>query len=261
MKKIVYLFFAATFFTVSCSSSDDAAVLVPSSGDTNFLPLSTGNYWVYNVSGNAETGRDSLFVANDTVIGANNYKKFKTHNEPVGFFSSALSNNGVKKDGNKIVVTGSTTLSISEEVPFTIGVSDFVLFKESAQNNEVLATVSGSLTQNYNGLPITIDYTLKTTATGSLPSITVNNQVYTNVKTVKTEISAKLTTVFSGFPLVLLENQNIVTSTQFYAQNIGSVKTITDFGYQVRPEVAAQLNIPASSQQHQEELLSTYSVE
>jgi len=261
MKKIVYLFFAATFFAVSCSSSDDTAAVVPSSGDTNFLPLSAGNYWVYNISGNSETGRDSLFVANDTVIGANTYKSFKTRNEPLGFFSSALSNNGVKKDGDKIVVTGSTSLSISEEVPFTIGVSDFVLFKESAQNNEVLATVSGALNQEYNGLPITIDYTLKTTATGSLPSITVNNQIYTNVKTVKTEIFAKLTTVFAGFPVVLLENQNIVTSTQFYAENVGCVKTVTDFGYVIQAEIAAQLNIPASSQQHQEELLSTYSAE
>ncbi|KGO85117.1 hypothetical protein Q765_17860 [Flavobacterium rivuli WB 3.3-2 = DSM 21788] len=261
MKKIVYVFFAAALFAVSCSSNDDTTATPPATGDTSYLPLATGKFWIYEITGSAESGSDSLYVANDTVIGANTYKKFKTKDTPFGFYSSALSNNGVKKDGDKIVVTGSTTLSISEAVPFTIGVSDLVIFKESATNDEVLSNVTGSVTQNYNGFPVIVNYTLTTTSKQDVASLVVNNQTYTNLKTVETTIYVALSTTLSGVTFPVVANQKIVTSLQYYAQNTGVVKTVTDFQYQVPQEIATQFGIPASSQQHQEELLLRHNLE
>ena len=261
MKKTVYLLFIAALCAVSCSSNDDNTATSPATGDTSYLPLTRGSYWVYDVPGTIENGRDSLYVANDTIIGANTYKKFKTKDTPFGFYSSALGNNGVKKDGDKIVVTGSTTLSISEAVPFTIGVSDLVIFKESATNNEVLSNVTGSVTQNYNGFPVIVNYTLTTTAKQDVASLVVNNQTYTNLKTVETTIYVALSTTLGGVTFPVVGNQKIVTSTQYYVQNIGVVKTVTDFQYQVPQEIATQFGIPASSAQHQEELLVGYNIE
>jgi len=260
MKKIIPVFFAAALFAVSCSSNDDNQT-TPATGDTNYLPLTTGSFWVYDISGSVESGRDSLYVANDTIIGAVTYKKFKTKETPFGFYSSALSNNGVKEVGDKIVVTGSTTLSIAQTVPFNIGVTDLIIFKESAQNNEVLSNVTGSITQNYNGIPVIIDYTLTTTAKQDFASLIVNNQTYTNLKTVETTIYVAISTTLGSVTLPLVGNQKIATSLQYYAQNIGNVKTVTDFQYEVSQAIATQFGIPASSQQHQEELLLRYNIE
>jgi len=262
MKKTVYLLFAAAIFAVSCSSNDDTTnAETPATGDTSYVPLTTGSYWVYDVPGSIESGRDSLYIANDTIIGANTYKKFKTKDAPFGFYSSALNDNGVRKIGDKIVVTGSTALSFSEAVPFTIGVSDLVIFKESAQNNEVLSNITGTITQNYQGIPIIIDYILTTTAKADVASLTVNSQTYTNLKTVETAVSLTISSTVGTVTFPLVDNQNIVTSTQYYAENIGAVKTVTDFHYQISQLIATQFNIPASSNQHQEELLVRYNVE
>ena len=260
MNKNLFLFLAVSLFAVSCSSDDDSTPDTVAVG-TGYAPLTTGSYWVYSVSGSTQSGSDSLYIAHDTLINAKTYKKFKTKDAPFGFYSSALNNNGVRKDGDKLLVTGSTTVSLSEAVPFSIGVTDLVIFKESAQNDEQLGNVAGTITQNYNGLPIIIDYTLITTAKPDVASLTVNNQSYTNVKTVQTEIFVKLSTTLGGVTVPVVNNQKIVTSTQYFAEDIGVVKTVTDFSYTISQLLATNFNIPVSSQQHQEEILLRYNVE
>jgi len=260
MKKTFSLLFAAAFFAVSCSSNDDAATS-PAATDTSYAPLTRGSYWFYDVPGSLENGSDSLYIANDTVIAAKTYKKFKTKDTPFGFYSSALSNNGVRKEADKLLVTGSAALSLAEAVPFNIGVTDLVIFKESAQNNEELSNVAGTITQNYSGIPVIIDYTLITTAKLDVASLTVNGHAYTNLKTVQTTIFVKLSTTLGGVTVPLVDNQNIVTSTRYFAENIGAVKTVTDFKYTIPQIYATRFGIPATSNQHQEELLLRYNIE
>ena len=72
------LLIAITFLTILTSCSNDT-----SSGatETNYLPLAIGDYWTYNVTTNAQTQRDSLYVSNDTTINTKIYKKFKVKNK------------------------------------------------------------------------------------------------------------------------------------------------------------------------------------
>jgi hypothetical protein len=260
MKKTIYLFFAASVLAVSCSS-DDGNQTAPATGEVTYMPDANGTFWVYDVPGSLENGRDSLYISRDTIISGKPYKKFKTKEEPYGFYSGALNNNGVRKDGDRLLVTGSTQVSLTDETPFTINITDLVTFKQSASAGETLGTVTGTVNQQYNGFPVIVDYSLTTRALADVARLTVNGTAYSNLKSVETVISIKISSTLAGITFPVVDTQNVVTSTQFYAENIGAIKTVTDFKYEIRPEVAAQFNIPASSQQHQEELLVRHNVD
>jgi len=260
MKKTIYLFFAASIFAVSCSS-DDGNQTTPATGEVTYMPDANGTFWVYDVLGSLENGRDSLYISRDTIIANKTYKKFKTKEEPFGFYSGALNNNGVRKDGDRLLVTGSTQVSLTEATPFNINITDLVIFKQSASAGETLGTVTGTVNQQYNGFPVIVDYTLTTKALADVARLTVNGTTYSNLKSVETIISIKISSTLAGITFSVVDTQNVVTSTQFYAENIGAIKTVTDFKYEIRPEVAAQFDIPASSQQHQEELLVRHNVD
>lgn len=262
MKKFVYALAAiATLLSVSCSSDDDSGG--SSSGDTNFLPLADGNYWVYDVTGSAQSGRDSLFIAHDTLIGANTYKKVETLSAPSGFFSSVVNNNGIRKDGDALKLSGSTAVSFSEDFPFSIAVTDLVVFKESATAGQTLGTVEGSIEQEYESLPLTFDYTLTTYADESLATYSVSGHTYTNVKKVKAVVNLGITYAIDGVPIpaTILAPQDVVTSYQYYAEGIGVVNVETTFTYTVNSQIATLLGIDPTTTETQQEVLDTYNVD
>ncbi|KGO94860.1 hypothetical protein [Flavobacterium subsaxonicum] len=260
MKKTIYLLLALSIFTVSCSSDDDsAATTTPSEND--YLPLTAGNYWVYDVPGSVESGRDSLYVANDTVIAGSAYSKFKTRELAFGFFTGALANNGVKKEGNKLLLTGSASVNFTEEFPINIGVTDLIIFNEDATVNDALGAVTGTIEQTYDGYPLTFTYTLTTTAKEDLPNYSVGTDVYTDVKRVETKLNLKIETELLGFTAEILKPQDIVTSYQYYAKGIGVVYVDTTLQYNINAEIAATFGIPATRTETQKEILDTYSVE
>lgn len=260
MKKIALLLFAGAALSLSCSSDDDAVQTAPPvDSDNIFLPVEGGNYWVYNVVGSLQNGRDSLYVANDTVIGANTYKKLKTRVNPAGFFSGALNNNGVRKDGDRLLVTGSTSVNVSEDFPFSIAITDLVVFKESATAGEELGRVTGTVNETYNGTQFSLDYVLTTIARPDVPSLTVNGEQFTNVKNVETRINLKISLVV--IPTEVLPAQDVLVSQQYYAKDVGVVKTTSNFTYNINPTLAGFLSVPATANETQEELIVDYNVE
>ena len=267
MKSRLLLLGAAVALFMSCSPDNDN----DSSGtDTDYFPLASGDYWTYDVPGNATTlsGRDSLYVGNDTVINAVTYKKMKTKAQPFGFYSNSLNGNGIRKDGDKIRLTGAASVNFGTGLPINLDVADFVVFKESATDGEQLSVLNGTLTQTIPGFeayPMTITYSLKAMATGSLPTFTApDGTVYTDVKTVKTTLNVKITTMIAPLvvPVPVLAPQDVVVSTQYYAKNIGMVYANTAMHYELQDFSAFGLSlpIPQSGSQNQEEILDTYHV-
>ena len=259
------LLFAITFLTVLISCSTDTNA----DSETNFMPLSIGNYWKYNVATNGQSMRDSLYISNDTTINTKTYKKFKTRNAPAGFFSNSLNKNGLRKEGSTLLLTGTLALDFGVGVPINFSVSEFVIFNENATNNQQLGSVSGSINQTIGTYPLVIDYTLKSIAIESLPSYTSNGHVYSDVKRVKTILNAKITTtttvVILGIPTpfvtTILNSQDVVVSNQYYAKNIGMVYTNTLINYQLNSlPGGTTLPIPSTGSQSQDEFLDVYNV-
>ena len=261
------LLIVITFLSVLASCSNDSNSNADS--DTNFMPLSIGNYWKYNVVSNGQTMRDSLYISNDTTINTKIYKKCKTRNNPAGFFSNSLNKNSLRREGSSLFLTGSLALDFGVGVPINLSVSEFVIFNETATNNQQLSTVSGTINQTVGTYPLVIDYTLKSIAIESLPTYTSNGLVYSDVKRVKTILNAKITTtttvVILGVPTpfvaTILNPQDVVISNQYYSKNIGMIYTNTLINYQLNSLPAGfALPIPSSGSQSQDEFLDVYDV-
>lgn len=259
------LLIAIAFLTVLASCTSDTSI--NNDPETNYLPLAIGDYWTYNVTTNTQTQRDSLYISNDTTINAKIYKKFKTKNLPVGFFSNSLNKNGVRKNGSSLLLTGNLALDFGVGVPINLNVSDFVIFSETATNNQQLSSITGTINQTVQNYPLVIDYTLKSIAMETLPTYTSNSHVYSDVKRVKTILNAKITTTVSvpGFPIpitaTILDPQDVVISNQYYAKNIGMVYTNTVINYHLNALPGGiTLPIPSNGSQTQDEFLHVYNV-
>jgi hypothetical protein len=259
MKKITYFLFLATgLFLQSCSSDDDNTNATPEPEQNEFLPITENSYWVYDVQGpQSESGRDSVYVAGDTVINTVTYTKIKAKSQPLGFFSNALTSGGIRKDGTKLMVSGILSVDYLEGFPLDLALTDFVVFDENATANTPLSSVSDVLEVEYESLPITASYTLATTAKETLPTYTAGGVTYTNVKRVETTLQLQIT-INTMFTVDILPSQNVVTSSQYYAEGIGMVHTITDFSYELEETLGNMFPIPLSGSEHQEEVLSTY---
>ena len=259
------LLIAVAFLTILASCTTDTSI--STEPETNYLPLAIGDYWTYNVTTNAQTLRDSLYISNDTTINSKIYKKFKTKNLPVGFFSNSLNKNGLRKEGSSLLLTGSLALDFGVGVAINLNVNDFVIFNEMATNNQQLGVVNGTINQTVQNYPLVIDYTLKSIAIETLPTYTSNGHVYSDVKRVKTILNAKITTTISvpGFPIpvtaTILDPQDVVVSNQYYAKNIGMVHTNTLINYQLNSLPGGiTLPIPSTGSQTQDEFLDVYNV-
>jgi hypothetical protein len=278
MKKILFAILSLSL--VSCAVEGLESTLDDNSSNTNntnnpnntatftdAIPLNTGNYWTYDVVGLANT-RDSLYIFGDEIVGANTYKKFKNRNNiATGFYCTSLNNNNVRKDAGKLLLTGN--LSVLQGITLPTGVdlsvTDFIIFKESATNGEILSEKTGTFQQTISNFPVTIEYRLRSIGGESFASFTSpNNDVYPNVKSTKIVVNLKIssTQTIAGFPVTIniLPQQDVVVSTQYLSRNIGIVYTKTNTNFSLNPTIATQIGLPVSNSQIQEEFLDTYNV-
>ncbi len=267
MKKILLIALSLALF--SCSNDDTVETTIPTEPTefTDALPLNNGNYWTYDVVG-ATTTRDSLYIFGDETIGAFTYKKFKNKDDiSTGFYTTSLNNNDLRKDAGKLLLTGTFNLPQGQALPIGLDLSvvDFIIFKESATNGELLNEKTGSFQQTVNNIPLTIEYKLKAFGGENFGTFTSpNSDVYPNVKTTKIVVNLKVTTIqtIAGIPftVTVLEPQDVITSTQYLSKNIGVVYTNTLTTYTLNPTIATNLGIPATNTQNQEEFLDTFLV-
>lgn len=252
------LFLALT----SCSSSDDNGSNAPG---TTFLPLTASTSWVYDVTlDGAEAGRDSLYVAGETTLNGKTYKQLKTKSQPTGFYSNAMNNNSVRIDGDKLLLTGSTGIAAGDFLPIAINVNDFVIFKENGSNNAQLDVSSGLVEQTIQEIPLKIDYKLSSVFKESLANFTVpGRESYTNVKVIKLIANLKVSTVYllpglnTPVTIAILDAQDVIVSTQYYAQGIGMVYSKTELNFEVNDfsDFGIELPIPQSGSSTVEEFL------
>lgn len=267
MKKVFVLLFSMALF--GCSSDDNSSTDNNNSGD--FLPQQQGNYWVYDVISDEFSGRDSLYVSGTTTSQGNTYYTYSSSEVPFGFYSGLMTSGQSRVSGSKIFMTGTVSLGdmLGEDFDFGIELDDFVVFDGNASQGTPLDSESGEFEIPYQeDVTLTVEYTLSAKAGQNYPNYTTSNgDSYENVKAVTVAVTAKITAnvVFSGFPfsLTVLDNQDIISSTQYYANNVGVIFVNTDFQYQLNeiPIPGFELPIPQNFQSNTTEVLDDYSVE
>jgi len=252
---------------MACTDDDGGTTNDNDISTADFLPLTNGNYWVYDVNGTLPNGTDSLYVAGDVQLNGNTYKQFMLDEAPYGFFSNAMDDNGVRKSGDRILLTGSAEVPFAADFPISINVSDFTILKENASSGNVLDTETGSIPYQYQEYTFDFNYTLTSTSQGNLATYTApNGQVYNNVKVVELKLNLSVSTdVAAGgtsFEVTIMPAQDVLVSTRYFAEDIGVVHTATDVQYELNDfaSVGVTLPIPQSVNEHQDEVLVNYQV-
>ena len=250
MKKLIWLL--ALVVSVSACSNDDEN---PTAGDTtnNYYPLKVANTWKYAVVNDEGTTEDFLSATGQTTIGGKNYFTMATQNVPTGSYTSSINGNALRNENNTIYMNGSLDFNLGEFLPIDLALNDFILVKSGAANSELLSTVSGSMSQTYENIPLTASYTLSTVNQNSLPSYTSEGVVYSDVMVVKFALNMKVVATVSlgGFPLnfTILESQDVVSSTQYYAKNIGLVHAATTISYNLQDLSSFPIQLPLPQSQ------------
>jgi hypothetical protein len=266
-KTLLFVTLISLIVLSACSSSSNDSPASPTTDDsvpTTCMPLKTLNFWDYTVENRASsvpasTAADHLFVGNDVVQNMITYKQMQTTLAPNGFFSSILANNKLRIDGTRLKVTGVFNNTIIPNVNIAINLSDFIILKENAAARDALSSQTGQVVQTFGGYPVTFDYILKSESDGTLATFTTNTGItYNNVK--KTKIILTATATITSIGATVLPTQNVITSTLYFVPGKGMVYNSRDFNYQLNATIAAQLQIPASSSQLQEEYLGTFDV-
>lgn len=269
MKNTILSLFALAALVSSCGSdsSDDNN----NAASDNYLPLAIDNYWKYEVkTDNAVTGTDSLYIEKDTTINQNVYKKFAIQGIPNGFFNSVANGSAIRKSGSKILLTGTTGLDLAADFPVDIEIVDLPVFDSAAAAGTVVGTKNGSFTQTISGFPATITYSLTATQGESLPTYTVPSaDTFNDVKAVVLKLNLAVATSIQFLPnlpaveVPILQSQDVVVSTIYYANNIGVIYATTNTAYELEDfsMVGITLPIPQSFSQTQTERMTIHQVQ
>lgn len=267
--KIITLLFGITL--VGCSSDDNSDNNNIGGDANNYLPQQQGNYWVYDVNSEEFSGRDSLYVSGTTTSQGDTYYTYETYEAPFGFYSGLMTSGQSRSSESKIFMNGMVGLGdlFGEGLDFDIELDDFVIFDGNASQGQVLDSESGSFTIPYSPeVDLEVEYTLFSKAGQNYSNYTlVNGDYYDDVKSTTLAISAKITAniVVSGFPFsaIILETQEILNSTQYYASSVGVIAVNTNFQYQLNeiPLPGYELPLPQNYQSNTTEVLDDYLVE
>ncbi len=274
MKNTILSLFALAAVVSSCGSDNNNDSGNNPSND-NYLPLTVDNYWKYEVSSdNAVVGTDSLYIEKDTTINANVYKKFAANylatELPFGFFTGIMNGNSLRKSGSKLLLTGTTGLSLSAELPVDVDIVDLPVFDSAASTGTEKKKKNDSFSQTISGFPVTVTYNLTATQGETLASYTIpGGESYSNVKSVVLKLNlgvAASIEIFPGVPptsIPVLQPQDVVVSTVYFANNIGMIYASTNVAYELEDfsSFGITLPIPQTFSQIQTEKLIAHQVE
>lgn len=251
--KTNFLFILLALGLLGCSSDNSGSTPIIPGGNNAYFPQDQGNYWVYDVmSEEAPASRDSLYIYEAIEENGYTYHKYATKNTmPLGFYSKIMTSGKSRNSGPKVLITGSMNAgdifggNLGElEVNF----DNFLFFDASATPGKQLDSKSDSFSFPYNDIDFKIDYILSTTAGQSFPTHTIGNVMYENVKTTTVSLTAKITATVSLFgieiPYIIMNQQDIILSTQYYAKNVGVIFVDTTIKYHLNELPTSDIEIP-----------------
>jgi hypothetical protein len=283
MKKITTILGVCMLFLLnSCGSNDDntntddglETPVLPA----NYFPAIVNNYWNYDVSitdaaNTVTTAQDSLYVASRN--GDSFMLDVNTTNIANGTMNNLLANGTLTEQGTALTLNSSLELPIDLPIDLPgsgINFEGAVLYDTSVADNTTLFTFSDTFTQEVQGFPITIDYTLSTEKIERLASLTVNSETFTEVEVVDFILELSVSTSIDIFgnatTFSILDPQNVLTIRGYYGPNIGLLKAESDVRFTLNPTTVALLqsfniniNLPTNGAGTNVEELTSYSVE
>lgn len=248
-KSILVLFLSLFLFNCS-EDSDDSETNNQIQFSGEFLPLSIDNQWDYDVEN----------TNNNTNETTNSQDVLKVESENASGFSLSVNDNGVANGiMSGILTTGDLSLTETTLVSngtiglpidgfdFNIVLENALLYNTEAPNDEILYTQSGTFTQDFQGYPITINYSLFSTQLENLENMEVLGANFDTVTSANISLELSVSTEVSVFGLTqtisLLDTQNVLSVDAFYAKDIGLITANANIGYSLNENTVTILQL------------------
>ena len=261
MKKPIQYFviLLVSALTFSCSSDDsNGGQSEPLTGD--FFPSILDNIWTYDVNNastsNPELNFDETDVVSVSSVNGDSYT-LEVNNGAApanGSVNAILSSGTLTKTESTLDFSGD--IDILDQLGFTIDIdtptlTDFTLYDLNADVDAEIAnesqTTTNDVTLDGTTLPITITYVVTNTAKQTLSSLTVDGETFENVVNTEIKLNLAVSTTIDilGNPTTqfLLAPQDVAVIDNFYAEDIGLVRAVTNQMYNLNPTVITLLEL------------------
>ncbi len=267
-----------TLILGSCSNSDDGDnndnTSIPLSG--NYFPLTVDDYWNYDVETvdnldamNNASSSDFLFV--DSQISTAYDLGVNTNDLANASMNGILANGLLTRGVSTLEIDGTFQLPLEEFGDFGIDFTDVVLYDLNASSNAEMSSLTGSFIEEFEGIPITIAFELVTTSKGRSNSMTVNGETYSNITKSNLSVNLSIVTTIDvlGNPtnFTILGEQDVVSIDNYFAENVGLIKSEADIAYELDATTLALLeaaniviDVPTALDFENEQELSDYQV-
>ncbi len=255
LNKYINLLFIALFVMTSCSDDNDSDTSNPGDPDTtvtgNYFPSSLNDFWNYdvvntdNATSESVESTDNIYVASVT----NTTFNLEANNNTVanGTMNGLLTTTELSRTDTELTIDGTMELpaEISDLIEFDIVLDNVKLYNLNASNGTQLSSSTNTAQQDFNGFPVTITYMITTTALGSSDSMSLNGETYNDVITTSMKVNLKVSTVVTvaSIPVTIniLDPQDVLIITNYFAKDIGLVRSEADSDFNVSATAIAAL--------------------
>jgi uncharacterized lipoprotein YehR (DUF1307 family) len=240
MKKIL-LSVLALVSIVACTS-EDADV---SNTNFNYIPSTLTTTWKYDVTTGTNVNQDQLEVTTE------NGNSFELTASPVpasGFMSGVLSSGTLTKQDGQLVINGVLGFNFPGVGDYTIDLTDAVIYDQNANSGSMIYETTGTFSQTIQGIDLDINYTVSNFQKADVASVTVPLGTYNDVLNseliVKLSITTEITILGIAQTITLLAPQDVIVVDNFWAREIGLIKSDNQLEYELADFSGLGINLP-----------------
>ena len=253
MKLPKYLFlFLVSFAIISCSDedNDDAEETI-----SNHFPLTVGNSWTYNNETTYQDGASTKSQETLTVESTSEEQGVTYYNlesdasiNEEGFFTGILTTGSLIMADNQLLYNGELSVDVSnfglDLENLTIPLENIIVFDAEANSGDLLTEADDVITRNISlpqvgTVPFSVEYNLRTVQNNFLSSTTVNEEEFQDIITAGIIVNLEISVGQAPLTFTILESQDAIQMTNYYANNIGLIKSETFINYDFE-----ELNLP-----------------
>lgn len=241
IKTLLPVFLALAF--AGCSDDNDNTS-APPQNDNNYFPLTVNNSWTYANERQAQEepatqSTETLMVVDSTESKGLIQYDLESNNTVDGGPATLLFANGqLSKVDGELLYNGSFEIEIGLPGMETleIPINNAVVFSTTANAGTELFVYSDQMTQDVpvgeTTVPVTVEYTVTSTNLGILESRTVAGQDFEDVLSSNLIVSVKATANLGPFSVTVMNEQEVVSATNYFANHVGMVESDVNIAYE-----------------------------
>lgn len=244
MKILKYLFyFLFSLAIMSCSDDDNNNI---DQIDSNHFPLTPGNSWIYNnqtifQNESANSPQETITVASTSEEQGVTYYTLESNLQPMeqGFFTKILTTGNLIMANNQLIYNGEFSVDLSNLGygidNLSIPLNNVIIFDADADSGKILTEDNNTITQSIDfegtAIPFFINYNLTTIQNDFLDSFTAGGENFKDVLSADIIVNLEINTSIMGVTLPILESQDAIQISNYFANDIGMVYSETSVNY------------------------------